>query len=713
MVASLKPASDDPLISQASQNRPAAMQLRNRHERKAPRRYVDELELAQEDEEGGLPQNTTMHLPKRGAYRGPVVEFNPDRSPAAFPTLDPRESNFTPDPSHAHQSHPLQHNSSARPSFPPLPQREQEPPFEAAQNMSNGHPRTHGFDPRLWREFRPPYPNDLDMIPFEGPEIFDTSNGPHNPVWRDNMRRIEEMNNMDEYEIEAANMATSDEEEDPTEKPPWDDIPLRLRLEMIASAAGEDNKIERALFRLKLTSAQFHAAAADYRRYLDEEDEDDANILRHQQLMHEALLNGHKAYSSPQGFQALAAVHLYKNVGRPEAGVKRPDIEIAKAYMTHCRLDAAFLDSYLAQPRRSTASFEPVAGPDNDSEDDTQPPPQGSVSQPIAIDDTRDPSTPPYPSTPVPPAPPNGTIPEISLTPVAQRHQTPIALSPVPLRLGTPVPTETVDRSPYFNRSSSRQSTNSTIEVEVDGKEPLQGVHANPMAANHNLENGNALPSSSSPLESQEAAPGATTQFPHMPQSLANLSNGTPLLPHHSSPERDPDPPPKRKRLNAPKRKSPAVAPPNGAPGGIQAPTHGSQAHRTNGAATNLEESLLSMVSAHQPASIMPIEAGGGPMEPLASSTTEEREQWAQRNGYGVEAGRGFGNGMTNTIGTTVGSTMNDGSAVELGHGENATGNGDKVVANGHGDDNGNKKGKDTGTKMTKKKPARGRKPKA
>lgn len=551
------------------------------------------------------------------------------------------------------------------------------------------------------------------MIPFEGPEIFDTSNGPHNPVWRDNMRRIEEMNNMDEYEIEAANMATSDEEEDPTEKPPWDDIPLRLRLEMIASAAGEDNKIERALFRLKLTSAQFHAAAADYRRYLDEEDEDDANILRHQQLMHEALLNGHKAYSSPQGFQALAAVHLYKNVGRPEAGVKRPDIEIAKAYMTHCRLDAAFLDSYLAQPRRSTASFEPVAGPDNDSEDDTQPPPQGSVSQPIAIDDTRDPSTPPYPSTPVPPAPPNGTIPEISLTPVAQRHQTPIALSPVPLRLGTPVPTETVDRSPYFNRSSSRQSTNSTIEVEVDGKEPLQGVHANPMAANHNLENGNALPSSSSPLESQEAAPGATTQFPHMPQSLANLSNGTPLLPHHSSPERDPDPPPKRKRLNAPKRKSPAVAPPNGAPGGIQAPTHGSQAHRTNGAATNLEESLLSMVSAHQPASIMPIEAGGGPMEPLASSTTEEREQWAQRNGYGVEAGRGFGNGMTNTIGTTVGSTMNDGSAVELGHGENATGNGDKVVANGHGDDNGNKKGKDTGTKMTKKKPARGRKPKA
>lgn len=220
MVALSNPDGYAALISHGPQNQPPAMQLRNRHERKAPRRYVEELELTREEQEGAQSQKTTTNLPKRGTYRGPVIEFNPDLSPAVFPTLDPRESNFAQDSSHAHHTQNTQHNFSDGPSSPSPHPEEHRPSSEAAQNMSNGNRRTHGFDPRLFREFRPPNPNNLDMIPFGGPEIYDTSNGPHNPVWSDNMRRMEVVNNMDEYEIEAANMATSDEEEEPKVQPP-------------------------------------------------------------------------------------------------------------------------------------------------------------------------------------------------------------------------------------------------------------------------------------------------------------------------------------------------------------------------------------------------------------------------------------------------------------------------------------------------------------
>lgn len=468
-------------------------------------------------------------------------------------------------------------------------------------------------------------------------------------------------------------------------------------MEMIASAAGDDTKIERALFHLKLTSAQFHAAAADYRRYLEEDDEDDANILKHQRLMHEALLNGHKAYSTSEGFQALAAVHLYKNVGQPEAAVKRPDVEIAKAYMTYCRLDASFLDSYLLPTRPSTASTGPAACPGDEHrdehEDDTQPSSSGTASQPIAIDDTMDPSTPPDPSTPVPPTLSNGAIPQISLTPVAQRHQTPTPLSPVPLRLGTPVHTQAVTRSPYFNHSSSRQSTNSTIEVDVDGKGPLQGLRASLLTADRNLENGNAIPSSSSPPVSQEPAPGPTTQLPYTPLTPSQPSNGNISRPHRPSPQSDSDPPPKRKKPNPPKKKLPAVTPSNGASDNAEAPTNGTEDLSTNGGATTWRGPLPYKNSAQQSAFTAPVDATGGPVQQMMSSTTEEREEWARRNVYGGIEGSGLGNG----------------SAVQTGSGMNGNVNGNE---NGNGM-NGNENGNPTDPNPVKKKPGRTRKPKA
>ncbi|KAL9023764.1 MAG: hypothetical protein Q9180_008116 [Flavoplaca navasiana] len=419
-------------------------------------------------------------------------KFNPDLPPALFPTLDPRVSNIAPDPSGTLHTHTTQHNPPDDPSPSPYYPEEQQPSevrSGPAPNMSNGNRRPPGFDPRLWREFRPCNPG-LDTVPFQGPQIYDTSNEPHNPVWMDNMRRMEEMGNMDDYEIEVANMATSDEEEHPkdNEKPPWDDIPLRLRMEMVVAASGDDTSVQPALLRLKLTSAQFFTAADDYQRYAEEDQEEDANIAKHQRLMNEVLLNGPRAYNSQEGFQALASAHLYKNVGRPEPVIHAPDVEKAKAYMRYCRLNASFLDNYLPPPGPPAVSTGPAVC--TVDEHDDQSPPFGSATKPIPVDDTLDSPIPPDPSTPIPPTFSNGTTSKISLTPVAPRHQTPSSISPVPLQLGTPVQTHTYNKSPSTDRLSSRQSTGSTIEVEVDKSGPLQGLRTSLHAANQILANG-------------------------------------------------------------------------------------------------------------------------------------------------------------------------------------------------------------------------------
>ncbi|KAL8669602.1 MAG: hypothetical protein Q9168_005810 [Polycauliona sp. 1 TL-2023] len=207
MVLSRRSSGNAALTAGASQNQPPAMRLRNRAERKAPRRFVEELE------QGAPSQGYTIRLPNRGAYRGPVTEYNPSLPPAVFPTLDPRAS--------VNNTHHTQHNffdvptSPLSPSSPHLDEQQpSETTSEAAQNMINANSRAPGLDPRLRREVHLSNPNHMDMIPFAGPELYDTSNGMNNPVWKKNMRRMEEMGQMDDYEVEAANMATSDEDED-------------------------------------------------------------------------------------------------------------------------------------------------------------------------------------------------------------------------------------------------------------------------------------------------------------------------------------------------------------------------------------------------------------------------------------------------------------------------------------------------------------------
>ncbi len=184
------------------------MQLRDRRKKKAPKRYVDELEQ-EEEEEGGQSQNLLLPSARHGAYRGPVIEFNPDLTPAAFPTLDPRANNAFHPSSHVHTT---QHKNSADPSASSTHQQQQErSPSEADLNYQS----MDSTDRRMISEFRQFDPHHLLMNPLMGAPCHDTSNGPDNPVWRNNMRIMDDMGKMTDEELIMAEMATSDEDEEP------------------------------------------------------------------------------------------------------------------------------------------------------------------------------------------------------------------------------------------------------------------------------------------------------------------------------------------------------------------------------------------------------------------------------------------------------------------------------------------------------------------
>lgn len=445
---------------------------------------------------------------------------------------------------------------------------------------------------------------------------------------------------------------------------------------MVVAASGDDTSVQPALLRLKLTSAQFYTAADDYQRYAEEGQEEDANIAKHQQLMTEVLLNGPRAYNSREGFQALASAHLYKNAGRPEPVIHPPDVEKAKAYMSYCRLDASFLDNYLPPLRSSTASTQPAVCTASEHED--QSPPSGSASKPIPIDDTLDSPIPPDPSTPVPPTISNGTPSKISLTPVAQRHQTPSSISPVPLQLGTPVQTNSNTKPPNTNRLSSRQSTDSTIEVEVDRGGPLQGLRTSLSAANRNLANG-------SWSHQQEPAPESSTTLSRSVKTPTGARNGSTTHTQHPDPGSDSNPPPKRKKPNPPKKASSSIMSYNGVSEDELQTIDSNQPHGLNGATATRAGPLPYQNPAQLSSSKAPIAVMAEPVQQPRSSTTEERQEWAHKNGYGVERANGVVNRMGNGDVVEMGRSVHGNGITNRMNGNGMNGYGNEIAMHGNG----------------------------
>ncbi|KAL8677001.1 MAG: hypothetical protein Q9186_006536 [Xanthomendoza sp. 1 TL-2023] len=436
--------------------------LRDRRARKAPRRLEDELA------EGGEGVESARSISRHGAYHGPVIAYNPNLPPAQFPTLDPRKDN--PCDSHAHVNHI--HHTQHRTLVPSEPSSSHQhlkttslSKPTSTKHTDNQH--LDGLDPRLAREFHLANVDQLAMIPFRGRPQDDTSNGPDNHIWSSNMQKFDKWGDMTEEELIMDEMATSDEEgpskvKDTPRCPSWDGIPLRLRIDMIAVASGNDKAIEPALRRLRLDSTQQYTAIEDYRQHLERDHEDDRNIAKHQNLMHRTLLYGPKAYGTQAGFRTLSSVHLYQNLDCSDVGVRPPDVAAARAYMEFCGLPADFLDSFTS-PAQATSELSMKV----EDKYDAKFPLSAAIKE--ANEDVPQALIPLYPSTPDSHQRSNGSSPQDFFTPKAQLYQTP----PLLQQSKTSQRPISAVQPPVLNGRTAHQTMHRAVEVNERNQAPL------------------------------------------------------------------------------------------------------------------------------------------------------------------------------------------------------------------------------------------------
>ncbi|KAI4095740.1 MAG: hypothetical protein LQ344_001457 [Seirophora lacunosa] len=359
---------------------PSPMRLRKSI--KPPKRYEDELG------EGGHLIRSPSVTSQPKAYRGKVIEHNPDLPPAAFPTLDPRR----PTPPRTNQQQ-LNHQK--------MPSNQRNHAHSPTASPPHQQPATNFSNRDLNRPFslRDPvfdYPLD-NMTGFDPSSQQHMDNGIGNPIWERNMALLDGFEQRTDLEWEEAEMATSDEGSptsrtrkenalligktaDSSPPPLWEDIPVSLRVQMVHAAAGKDRSAETALFRLGLNPKQRDVMMEDLRRYNELEEAEDDRVSAHIRLMQDALMKGNKRYTTREAFGTLAGEHLYQVLDRDDTVATRREVGLAEAYMLSFGLSTKFLEDW----KPNGAGAQPSVTESGGEVDATDPSP---VSIPEVLED--------------------------------------------------------------------------------------------------------------------------------------------------------------------------------------------------------------------------------------------------------------------------------------------------------------------------------------
>ncbi|KAL8712522.1 MAG: hypothetical protein Q9220_003370 [cf. Caloplaca sp. 1 TL-2023] len=325
------------------------MQLREHV--KAPKRYEDEL-----NEEGRF----NLISPKRSSHNS---------SPQATPSGSKIKASH-----HAHEiNNNLIHHTQQKRSKAPTPrssQKQQTSSQRRTPPSRNKNPKASDLDTTL--AILRIGTQQPDMAPTTANGGFHMSNGPGNPVWEGNMATMKELGDRTDEDWFNAEAGTSDEDESVprtpsgrkmngknagvTRCPIWEDIPLRLRIDMVHEASGKDTAVGPALQRLRLSplqgAAMQEALRAHYKQRKQDEKNEKDKIQQHQQRTTEMLLsNPGNTHVFDQAFRALLDDGLYKDVdGGASKLVKRKDVDNARAYMRFCGLDPSFLNHCAVAP---------------------------------------------------------------------------------------------------------------------------------------------------------------------------------------------------------------------------------------------------------------------------------------------------------------------------------------------------------------------------
>ncbi|KAK3172872.1 hypothetical protein OEA41_006197 [Lepraria neglecta] len=353
--------------------------LRKRKNIKAPRRYDDDdygsspresspRESSSKDEDSReSPQLEQLRWPspppkrstKKNAYRGPVIEFNPNLPPAAFPTLDKPWPNQISDQD--------QHNMHQE---LPIPDLSDEQVAVADSSVSGNGPHQRVNPPIMFSI--PTRAPSGSIRPRLGPSIMvdramgvapiynglgSMDNGPQNPIWASNVKKIGELARRTSFDWIMHEMDTSDEEEPPakvTKKdnvPAWDDLTITHKLDLadtvyeLSPEAGP----EHIMARLRLNALQGGALAELLikRQNRSRGEETSAKLLRdHTQ---EEMLRGRK--KSETGYRTILEQTIYRHVGEEDHLQSAPsELAKGKAYLSHCGFDPSLLDGTWVRP---------------------------------------------------------------------------------------------------------------------------------------------------------------------------------------------------------------------------------------------------------------------------------------------------------------------------------------------------------------------------
>ena len=261
-----------------------AYNTRKSNERKAPQRYEDLTSSSPSATKSPQDENvrSSHKLPPlsqlepsqpskrvRGKYRGPQIEFNPNRSPCAFPSLD-----FTSD------DVPVANQPDGESLFLDFDSGEQELILSRGFNNSKpDDPRQHlsemfsvpsdGAAAGLRRRGPPPYVNGSPTSPSAGSNLSGqglgrNDNGPNNPTYMRNMRLLEGMDQRTEFDDYMDEMATSDEDEPaetvahPLNTTSWDDLSIAVKLDLVdeVNEVSDDATPEDIMNMLQLSELQ-------------------------------------------------------------------------------------------------------------------------------------------------------------------------------------------------------------------------------------------------------------------------------------------------------------------------------------------------------------------------------------------------------------------------------------------------------------------------
>ena len=363
---------------------PRNRRLRDRKKIKAPTRYEgtgndtpSPRQESPEESEGSSEFQEEIYKtpeprkpkPKKSAYRGKVIEYNPNLPPAAFPTLDHPDyvhngGNIPFDlDSHVSGLRSRNASQSHSPSSTPDPLGRDCPsedinvigknPAMISATADSAHDGIQSLKQTSTHEQRRSRTSTPSSIYGEP-----TDNGPRNPTWVSNMARMKEAGRMSDLDRNMLDMETSDEEDAATrptkiarshsslEFPTWDDLAVAHKLDL-ADAIGEldpdGTDVFEVMDQLRLSVSQ----KEELTKLLIERQErvatEETNQQRHMEKTKAVLLQGR--HLSQAAFHQMVEENLYGTISEDaHLQTNLRELKKARAYLRNCGFDAALAD---------------------------------------------------------------------------------------------------------------------------------------------------------------------------------------------------------------------------------------------------------------------------------------------------------------------------------------------------------------------------------